>query len=445
MNLESRPGHGSTFRVIVPLARQWDGEEPAPPQPALAGVRALVVDDNPTSLSLLEWHLEAWGSRVESLPDGASALARMAAAARGGAPFDVAVVDSRMPAMDGLELAARISATPDLASTPILLLTTGRPLDSATARRLGVVASVAKPVVPRELYDALVQVVTSSGGGDESPAAPDSAGPGQENTPAGPSAARVTSPQPRSRGRVLVVEDNLTNQMVAMGLLTRLGFDPEVVGNGQEAVDAVRAREFAVVLMDCNMPVMDGFEATAAIRHDEGGDRHLPIVAMTAGALVGDRERCLAAGMDDYVSKPVKLSELDRVLSRWRPAAQPTAWVDVIDGDQLESLRALDGGDGTFLSTLVDSFLTSSSEALATLAAAAEAGDAETLRAEAHRLKGEASTLGASGVAALCGQLEKLPAPFDRAAATDLVGRAGREMERVREILRDALGGAQIS
>ena len=445
MNLESRPGHGSTFRVIVPLARQWDGEEPAPPQPGLAGVRALVVDDNATSLSLLEWHLQAWGSRVESLPDGASALARMVAAARGGAPFDVAVVDSRMPAMDGLELAARISATPDLAPTPVLLLTTGRPLDSATARRLGVVASVAKPVVPRELYDALVQVVKSSGGADESPAATDPAGPVQESTPPGPSAARVASPQPRSRGRVLVVEDNPTNQMVAVGLLTRLGFDPEVVGNGQEAVDAVRAREFAVVLMDCNMPVMDGFEATGAIRHDEGGDRHLPIVAMTAGALVGDRERCLAAGMDDYVSKPVKLSELDRVLSRWRPAAQPTAWVDVIDGDQLESLRALDGGDGTFLTTLVDSFLTSSAEALATLAAAAEAGDADTLRAEAHRFKGEASTLGASGVAALCGQLEKLPAPFDRAAATDLVGRAGREMERVREILRDALGGAQVS
>jgi two-component system sensor histidine kinase/response regulator len=232
---------------------------------------------------------------------------------------------------------------------------------------------------------------------------------------------------------------------VAMGLLTRLGFDPDVVANGQEAVEAVGAGEYAVVLMDCNMPVMDGFEATAAIRQDEAGDRHLPIVAMTAGALVGDRERCLAAGMDDYVSKPVKLSELDRVLSRWRPAVEPVPWLDVIDGDQLESLRALDGGDGTFLSALVDSFLTSSTGALRALAEAAEAGDATALAAEAHRFKGEAATLGASALAAVCGQLEKLGDPVDRPAARTLVARAEREMGRVREMLRDALGGAQVS
>jgi two-component system sensor histidine kinase/response regulator len=241
------------------------------------------------------------------------------------------------------------------------------------------------------------------------------------------------------------VEDNTTNQMVALGLLSRMGFDAEVVSNGQQAVDAVARTTYDTVLMDCNMPVMDGYEATAAIRRLDGPAARVPIVAMTASALVGDRERCLAAGMDDYVSKPVKLGDLDRVLSRWRPAAAAPPTDDVVDQDQLASLRALDGGDGVFLTALVESFLTSSPDALRALTASVGAGDADALHREAHRFKGEAATVGAAMVAGLCAELELLPAPLDRAAAEALLGRADREVARARDRLQAELGPAQVS
>jgi CheY-like chemotaxis protein/HPt (histidine-containing phosphotransfer) domain-containing protein len=305
--------------------------------------------------------------------------------------------------------------------------------------RLGVGAVVAKPVMRADLAAPLLRMVSGSR----------SAGPPDEGVD-GPVPTDLTPdpevPEERAaRRRILVVEDNTTNQMVAMGLLSKLGFDAEVVSDGRQAVDAVARTTYAIVLMDCNMPVMDGYEATAAIRRMEsdGAGAHVPIVAMTASALVGDRERCLAAGMDDYVSKPVKLADLGQVLSRWATPA-PTGPTSAVQEDQLASLRTLDGGDGVFLTTLVRSFLASSTEALHTLAAAVAADDADALNAEAHRFKGEAVTLGAAGVAALCAELEAMPAPLDRAAAGAVLERAEREMVRVRERLQEEFGPAPV-
>jgi len=241
---------------------------------------------------------------------------------------------------------------------------------------------------------------------------------------------------------VLVVEDNTTNQMVATGLLSKLGYQPEVVSDGRQAVEAVRRNRYLAVLMDCNMPVMDGFEATLAIRAGEGGAGRVPIVAMTAGAMVGDRDRCLAVGMDDYVSKPVKLAELERALSPWAPVADSPGPPGVIDGDQLDTLRLLDGGDGAFLASLVDSFLASADDAVPTLAAAVEAGDVGALAREAHRFKGEAATLGANGLAVLCGGLESLELPRDRLVASGILARIQVEMSRVRDTLHVTSRGA---
>ncbi|MDQ2826563.1 MAG: response regulator, partial [Actinomycetota bacterium] len=243
---------------------------------------------------------------------------------------------------------------------------------------------------------------------------------------------------------VLVVEDNPTNQMVARGLLAKLGYRPDVVSNGVQAVEAVARASYAAVLMDCDMPVMDGYEATGAIRDREGSGHHVPIIAMTASALVGDRERCLAAGMDDYVSKPVKLVELDRALSGPRAADPGPVVGATIDAGQLDSLRALDDGDGAFFAGLVQSFLTSATGALATLTVAIEAGDSAALTSEAHRFKGEAATLGAAGLADLCRELESLGSPVDAAAGADIVARAGRELGRVRESLLDVLHREQV-
>jgi CheY-like chemotaxis protein len=238
-----------------------------------------------------------------------------------------------------------------------------------------------------------------------------------------------------------VVEDNATNQLVATGLLSTLGFNVEVVSDGYQAVEAVAHADYATVLMDCNMPVMDGYAATAAIRRwEETAGVHVPIVAMTASALVGDRERCLAVGMDDYLSKPVTLSDLERVLSRWEPAAEPPIARDPIDADQFDGLRALDGGDGVFLAGVLESFLGSAAESFHLLNEALEAGDAGALSRVAHRFKGEASTLGAGDLAAVCAELESVRPPVDDVAVRDLIARVQREIDRATVRLRFEVG-----
>jgi len=283
LTIQSSPGQGSTFRVVVPLVQEWEAEWQAADlvPPELAGIRSLIVDDNATTRTALKEELTGWGLRAEAVGDGPSALALIAAEAEGPDPFEVVVVDMAMPGMDGLVLAERITATPATAGTRVLIMTTGRGLDVRSSDRLGIAGSIAKPVVGGALKDALVRVV---GGVPVTPAPEPGGDAGADTAP--PAAARPTDKVPGFRGRVLVVEDNTTNQMVALGLLSRLGFDAEVVSNGQQAVDAVARTAYATVLMDCNMPVMDGFEATAAIRRlEEAGEGavRVPIVAMTAG------------------------------------------------------------------------------------------------------------------------------------------------------------------
>ncbi|MDQ3641479.1 MAG: response regulator, partial [Actinomycetota bacterium] len=442
MTIASRPGHGSTFRVVVPLGRVWGADGVSPHSTVLDRTRVLVVDDNATSRSLLESQLVGWGVRAETVADGASALALLRGAADSGDPFDVVLVDMTMPGMDGLELAGRKAAEAALASTRTLVLRTGRILDAETTGRLGIGASVAKPVVPADLHAALVELLSSAPSTQSAPAelAEPFAAPGD------PTVSETASPRPHGRGLVLVVADNPTNQMVAMGLLARLGFDAEIVSDGQQAVEAVARSKYATVLMDCNMPVMDGYAATAAIRLQEGDGAHVPIVAMTASAMAGDRDRCLAAGMDDFVPKPVRVHELERVLSRvdGGGSSDEVPAADAVDGDQLESLRALDVDGGVFLATIVESFLASATVSIQALVAAAESGDGAALSREAHRYKGEAATLGANGVAALCEELEMTAPLIDRARARELVVRVEREMVRVRETLQAEIGSARV-
>ncbi|MDQ2826426.1 MAG: ATP-binding protein, partial [Actinomycetota bacterium] len=244
MTLESRVGVGSTFRVTVPFSGRRD-DVPSSLDPRLMGRRVLVVDDNATSGSVLEAQLAAWGARPEVVADGPAALRRLEAAAAEGAAFDVAVIDVAMPGMDGVELAGHVNRNPVLEPTRIVLLTTRLVLDAETAARLGVTESVPKPVHLPGLRDSLVRLLA--------------------RTPVRQVAAPAAS-QFGDRGRVLVVEDNPTNQLVARGLLAKLGYRPDVVSNGVQAVEAVARAAYAAVLMDCNMPVMDGYEATGAIR-----------------------------------------------------------------------------------------------------------------------------------------------------------------------------------
>ena len=259
----------------------------------------LVVDDNQTNRLVLSEQLGAWGMVVDVVGEGVGALQLLGAAHRRGEPYDMALLDLCMPTMDGLELAQKISDDTNLAGTGLVLLTSGPDVTLDQAREVGISERLTKPLRMSRLQAALQNV-----------AAP--ARRGVRRVPAQPVAVA-----PGHLGHVLVAEDNSTNQLVAVGILEYLGYSTEVAGNGHEALAALARTRFDAVLMDCQMPEMDGYMATAEVRRIEGAELHTPIIAMTAGASEGDRERCLAAGMDDYVSKPVDPDTLDATLTVW--------------------------------------------------------------------------------------------------------------------------------
>jgi PAS domain S-box-containing protein len=308
IGLTSEPGRGSTFRFTVRLGKG----EAAPPAPqrneALRGLRALVVDDNATNRMVLTRNLAGWGLRVAEAPGGAEALAALRSAEE---TFALALLDFQMPEMDGLELARHIKADPALASVRLIMVTSlGVRGQREQARAAGIDGYLVKPVRLSQLYDCLVTVMAAP---EPLPSAPP--------TPAADSQRRP----PIAHGpRVLLAEDNVINQTLALHLLEKLGCCVDVVANGREAVTAVARGEYALVFMDCQMPEMDGFEATAAIRQAETGSRRVPIIALTASAMQGDREECLAAGMDDYLSKPLGPRDIERMLRRWQGNATET-------------------------------------------------------------------------------------------------------------------------
>jgi len=298
IGVDSRLGQGSTFWFDVPLERVAPSvRTPEPPAYSLEGRRALVVDESRTNRLVLAAQLLAWDITADLAPDASTALDHLRQAVEDAHPYDVVLVDMAMPDMDGLELARRVSADSALSSSRVLLLSSV-PVDPEAAARAGIVARVTKPAPPSQLYNALLRAI----------------GPELEVAALGP------APVLGSAGRLLIVEDNAINQAVAKGLSAKLGFACDVAGNGLEALQAVGRRHYDAVLMDCQMPEMDGFEATAEIRRREAGRPPVPIIAMTAGALAEDRERCLAAGMDDHLAKPVKGAELERMLNRWLSA-----------------------------------------------------------------------------------------------------------------------------
>jgi CheY-like chemotaxis protein len=250
------------------------------------------------------------------------------------------------------------------------------------------------------------------------------------------------------RRRVLVVEDNPVNQAVGVAILAKLGYGAEVVGNGRQAVEAVVLGDYGAVLMDCQLPVLDGYEATAEIRRREGTKRHTPVIAMTAAALPENRERCLAAGMDDYIAKPVLVGDVESVLSRWfggevttRTVAGSADWAEsaagVLDPDRWAELGQLDsaGNGSALLDRLVDCFLASASADLVSMHAAVQHGDTTAMTDFGHRLKGAAATLGSAGLVNLCQELEALASADDLTPVRELLCRLEDEFARVTSAL----------
>jgi CheY-like chemotaxis protein len=266
-----------------------------------------LVDSYPPDLKILENYLNMWGMDSASAENGLQALTLLRAAARRDQPCALALLDMQMPGMDGLQVARAIKADPALKETRLVLLTSlGLRGDAEAARQAGVSAYLTKPVRPSQLFDCLAMVMSGSATAGPSPGARSLVTRHSLNEAAA-----------ASRARILLAEDNAVNQMVAVRMLENLGYRADVAADGREAVEALSRLPYAAVLMDCQMPAMDGFEATAAIRKREGTTCHTPIIAMTANATHEDREQCLAAGMDDYLSKPLTPELFEEVLRRW--------------------------------------------------------------------------------------------------------------------------------
>ncbi|MCX6638689.1 MAG: response regulator [Acidobacteria bacterium] len=310
IGVASEPEHGSRFWLTLRFETQAGAAPPQPGCELLAGLRVLVGITHPITRRSVEAQMAKWCARCVSTADSAAVLAALGEAAESGAPFHAVILDSTLSGVDGLELARQIRRRPELNRVRTILLT---PL-SAPGLRLaaleaGVAACVGKPVRPSRVRDALIAAMSPE------PETASSLASLHARTGADSAPAPVCD-----RGCVLIAEDNVVNQRLAAGLVERLGFRADVARNGREAVDALARFDYSAVLMDCQMPEMDGFEATAEIRRRELPDRRTPIIAMTAHAMAGDRQRCLDAGMDDYICKPIRPQELAQTLERWTSA-----------------------------------------------------------------------------------------------------------------------------
>jgi signal transduction histidine kinase/CheY-like chemotaxis protein len=387
--LESVPGAGSTFHFTVALDTAELPSDVSLDKKRLATIPVLIVDDNEVNRRILETQLAAWGMLPTTASGGQQALDLLTAAVRRGQSFRLVLLDSHMPDLDGFGVASVIAERPELAGATIMMLSSsGLEGEAARCRALGVAAHLTKPIKQSDLLEAICRTLDQN----------------TRKTMAH-SARVVPAAVPLVQSmRVLVAEDNVVNQRVASGLLRKRGHDVTVVGDGQAAVAAIADGTFDVVLMDVQMPVMDGFEATAEIRAREktsGG--HLRIIAMTAHAMAGDRDRCLRAGMDGYVSKPLDPRLLCAVVEQEEvaPSLLPPAF------ERHAALERL-GGDSQLLSEVIQLFLVDCPLRLAAIKAAVEARNAEALCREAHGLKGAAGNLSAVSLFETAEILEEL-------------------------------------
>ena len=310
IGVESTPGAGSTFwfELRLPLAPIPPAE---PPASDLSGLRILIVDDSAVNRTGLQRQAEGWGMRAATAVDGRDALARLREAAAAGEAFDIGIVDFHMPEMDGLELARRIRADATIGAVRLLLLTSSaRRGDGAGARAAGFDGFLVKPAPP----DALRKVLEAMQVQPEDRASTTMV---TRHAVAEPLAPPTPATAPSRGCRVLLAEDNVVNQRMAVLMLERLGCRVDVAGNGLEAIDLSGRLPYDIIFLDCQMPELDGYGAARAIRAREAGGPRVPIIALTANAMDGDREECLAAGMDDYLSKPVVMASLASALRRY--------------------------------------------------------------------------------------------------------------------------------
>jgi PAS domain S-box-containing protein len=434
IQVESALGAGSTFWFTANFEKQAAQPQPEArtvPIGLLTGVRVLMVESSAINRGILHQQMSNWEMSIRVAETPKQAVELLAQAAARSVPYDLALVDLGLPGMDALELARAIRARPEIARIRLVMLTR-RHADSRSAREAGFDACLVKPVRQTVLYECLVNVM---------------AGRPQEAAAVPP----VSAPTPRVpagiRGHILVVEDNLINQQVALGILQIQGYSVSVANNGREALEAHAQGHFDLILMDCHMPEMDGFEATMEIRKREqaSGGRRVPIVALTANAMAQDREECLNAGMDDHLAKPFSMQTMQDMLDRWisqaarRAPAQPEqpAGAQVLDRQVLGELGALRSDDGRpeLLARTLNLYLTESPKLVHKLRQAAAAGDAQEMVRCAHSLKSSSANVGGAALSRHCADLEACARRADIEEARGIFARLEAEHGRVQAAL----------
>jgi signal transduction histidine kinase/DNA-binding response OmpR family regulator len=385
---ESEVGKGSTFRFTIPFD-QAESQLPTPvPAAGLRGVHVLVVDDNATNRRVFEAYLASWAMRPEVAKDAEHAFALLKAAARNGDPFDLALLDLNLPGESGVALARRITAASALHRTRLILLTSSGQA-GADDRGTGIRYHLTKPVRQSRLLDAISLVM-----------APD--GTERHRERESPDEAPPTAETGKG-SRILVAEDQRVNWMLIERMLTKRGHTAVNTTDGESAIETLKREQFDLVLMDCQMPIVDGYDATRQIRRLEAAEDsvHVPIVAMTANAMLGDRERCIAAGMDDYIAKPITNETLDAVLARWLQSATVK-----LDRERLDELRSLFPGAET--DAVLHELTRDVVAQLECIAAAVSRQDRAAAAAAAHRIGNSARMLGAGELATDAARLEDL-------------------------------------
>jgi CheY-like chemotaxis protein len=421
IKVESEPGKGSTFTFTVKLElpEQPVKELERPSLESIRGLRVLVVDDNPANRTVLVEMLRGWETLPTAVADGDAALRELQDAEASQARYDLVITDAHMPAMDGFDLVEKIRSRLDGRSTVIMMLTSGdHPGDASRCRELGIASHLLKPIKRSELFDAIALALGLA-----------------EIDKLVEAESAVAGTIEMKPLQILLAEDSLVNQRLATTLLKRHGHTVMVAKNGREALALLNANSFDVILMDVQMPELDGIEATARIRAKERlTGTHIPIVAMTAHALKGDRERCLQAGMDEYVSKPVRAAELFRTLQIVLPQAtglsprsevpssKPVAAGRVVDWS--EAFEGV-GGDLALLRGLVEAALEEMPRQLAKIEKALAEGNAKSLKIAAHTLKGTVRYFGDVPLYGLALRMETL-------ASEGKLDEAGRDLEAIR-------------
>lgn len=457
LECESEPGRGSNFFFTIQLERVPEAEikKHFPDFMELVGVRVLIIDDNATNREILEYQTASWKMINASVGSGPKGLEALHSARKNGQPFDLVILDMQMPDMDGLEVAQKIKTDPLLADVQVIMLTSiGLGGDANRARKSGIEAYLTKPVRKFDLYASLLTVIGLDKQNEELQLV---------------TRHSIAEDRRQLNMSILLAEDNETNQEVVVFMLQTFGCDVDIATNGREAVDAVTEKSYDLVLMDCQMPQMDGYQATAAIREMEkkkGQHHHIPIIALTANALEGAREKCLAAGMEDYISKPFKIDEIWKMLEYWshgkhltriknqsiKKMKEATAVVEQSQGEHLGKETESDSSpiDRSVLNRLKDlqmegkpdiferiitAFCTSSDPLVAGLREALAGHDLNVLQNTAHSLKSSSANVGAIKLSALNKELELECRNITLENAANLVSAIEVEYIRVKDAL----------